>query len=215
LLRVLAEGEFYRVGGHVPVRVDVRVIAATNQDLARGVADGRFREDLFHRLNVMRIAIPPLRERRDDIPLLLEHYLRKAADELTVMPKTIAPDVLARLCAFDWPGNVRQLVNTCRRLTVVAPGREIRLSDLPADLGGAAPAPPAQAWTDGLSTWAQQQLEVGDGPLLATALADFERTLIRVAMARSQGQRQEAARLLGWGRNTLARKIRELGLEDV
>jgi two-component system nitrogen regulation response regulator GlnG len=214
LLRVLAEGEFYRVGGQVPVHVDVRVIAATNQDLAQGVEKGRFREDLFHRLNVMRITIPPLRERREDIPLLLEHYLRKAADELTVPPKTISPEVLARLGAFDWPGNVRQLVNTCRRLTVVAPGREIRLSDLPAEVGGGEPAASVRGWADSLAAWAERQLDAGDVPLLDEAVPEFERTLIRVALARSGGQRQDAARLLGWGRNTLARKIRDLGLEE-
>jgi len=214
LLRVLAEGEFYRVGGQVPVRVDVRVIAATNQDLARGVEEGRFREDLFHRLNVMRIRIPPLRARREDIPLLLDHYLRQAADELAVTPKTLASGVLEQLQAFDWPGNVRQLVNACRRLTVVAPGREIRLSDLPAEFGGgAAEAPRGQDWTELLADWAESRLEAGETPLLEAALAEFERTLIRVAMARSGGRRQDAARLLGWGRNTLARKIRELGLD--
>ena len=214
LLRVLAEGEFYRVGGQVPVRVDVRVIAATNQDLARGVEEGRFREDLFHRLNVMRIRIPPLRDRREDVPLLLAHYLRKAADELTVPAKTLSPEVQARLQAFDWPGNVRQLVNTCRRLTVVAPGREIRLSDLPPEVGGDAPAPRDQGWTELLAAWAGQRLQADTGPLLEQAAPDFERTLIRVAMAHAGGRRQDAARLLGWGRNTLARKIRELGLDE-
>ena len=214
LLRVLAEGEFYRVGGQVPVRVDVRVIAATNQDLARGVEEGRVREDLFHRLNVMRITIPPLRERREDVALLLDHYLRKAADELTVPPKTMSPEVLARLSAFEWPGNVRQLVNTCRRLTVVAPGRELRLSDLPADFGGDEHVSHLGSWSDGLAAWAEQCLDAGGGPLLEAALPEFEQTLIRVALARSGGRRQDAARLLGWGRNTLARKIRELGLDD-
>ena len=215
LLRVLAEGEFYRVGGQVPVRVDVRVIAATNQDLASGVEEGRFREDLYHRLNVMRIRIPPLRERQEDIPLLLEHYLRKAADELAVTPKTLAPEVLKRLMAFDWPGNVRQLVNICRRLTVVAPGREIRLSDLRSEFGAAAAAETTQSWPEALADWAAQRLDADDGPLLEAALPEFERALIRVAMAHSGGHRQEAARLLGWGRNTLARKIRELGLDDL
>ncbi|NGP52073.1 nitrogen regulation protein NR(I) [Thioalkalivibrio sp. XN8] len=215
LLRVLAEGEFYRVGGQVPVRVDVRVIAATNQDLARGVDEGRFREDLFHRLNVMRIQIPPLRERQEDVPLLLEYYLRKAADELAVPPKTLAPEVLERLACFDWPGNVRQLVNACRRLTVVAPGREIRLSDLPPELAGGEAAGPERSWQEALAHWAGLRLDAGRAPLLADALPEFERTLIRVAMARSGGHRMEAARLLGWGRNTLARKIRELGLEDL
>ncbi|MGD9387754.1 MAG: nitrogen regulation protein NR(I) [Gammaproteobacteria bacterium] len=215
LLRVLAEGEFYRVGGQVPVRVDVRVIAATNQDLARGVAEGRFREDLFHRLNVMRIRIPPLRDRGEDVPLLLEHYLRKAADELAVPPKTLAPEVLERLTRFDWPGNVRQLVNICRRLTVVAPGREIRLSDLPPEVGGAEAARREGSWPEVLARWAELRLDAGGEPLLEEAQPEFERTLIRVAMKRSGGHRQEAARLLGWGRNTLSRKIRELGLDDL
>jgi two-component system, NtrC family, nitrogen regulation response regulator GlnG len=215
LLRVLAEGEFYRVGGQVPVRVDVRVIAATNQDLAKGVDDGRFREDLFHRLNVMRITIPPLRERREDIPLLLDHYLRKAADELTVPPKTMSPDVLARLSAFEWPGNVRQWARTCRRLTVAAPWLEIRPSDLPPEFGGDEPALRIEGWSDGLAAWAGRCLDEGGGPLLDAALPEFEKTLIRVALARSGGRRQDAARLLGWGRNTLARKISELGLDDV
>jgi len=214
LLRVLAEGEFYRVGGQVPVRVDVRVVAATNQHLAKGVEEGRFREDLFHRLNVMRITIPPLRERREDIPLLLDHYLRKAADELTVPVKTISSEVAARLSAFEWPGNVRQLVNTCRRLTVIAPGHEIRMSDLPGEFGDIEPAPRAPAWVESLTAWAERHLEAGARPLLDEALPEFERTLIRVALARSGGRRQDAARLLGWGRNTLARKIRELGLDD-
>jgi two-component system, NtrC family, nitrogen regulation response regulator GlnG len=214
LLRVLAEGEFYRIGGQAPIHVDVRVIAATNQDLARGVEERRFREDLFHRLNVMRIRIPPLRERREDIPLLLEHYLRQAADEIGVAVKTISPRVLDRLCAFDWPGNVRQLVNACRRLTVIAPGREVRLADLPPEFGGGEAVPRQQGWGDALAAWAERQLDAGGAPLLEAALPEFERTLIRVALDRSSGRRQEAARLLGWGRNTLARKLRQLGMED-
>jgi two-component system, NtrC family, nitrogen regulation response regulator GlnG len=214
LLRVLAEGEFYRVGGQVPVRVDVRVIAATNQDLARGVEEGRFREDLFHRLNVMRIRIPPLRERREDIPVLLEHYLRKAADELGVPVKTLAAEARDQLAAFDWPGNVRQLVNTCRRLTVVAPGREIRLSDLTGELRAAGATAPDRGWSEHLAAWAERSLDAQAVPLLAEAQPEFERALIRVALARSGGHRQEAARLIGWGRNTLARKIRELGLKE-
>jgi two-component system, NtrC family, nitrogen regulation response regulator GlnG len=214
LLRVLAEGEFYRVGGQTPVRVDVRVIAATNQDLAQAVGERRFREDLFHRLNVMRIRIPPLRERREDIPLLLDHYLRKAADELGVAVKITSPQVLERMSDFDWPGNVRQLVNACRRLTVVAPGREIRLADLPPEIGGGKAASPPRGWNDALAAWAEFKLDQGDAPLLDEALPEFERTLIRVALARSGGQRQEAARLLGWGRNTLTRKLRQLGMAD-
>jgi two-component system nitrogen regulation response regulator GlnG len=216
LLRVLAEGEFYRVGGQTPITVDVRVIAATNQDLSEAVKSGRFREDLFHRLNVIHIVTPPLRERREDVPLLLDYYLKEAARELRVEPKRLTPEALARLVAFDWPGNVRQLVNACRRLTVTAPGAEIRPEDIPAELGGEAPAAAATAdWSQRLARWAELVLgREGTGPLLDTALPEFEKVLIRAALAHARGQRQEAARLLGWGRNTLTRKIREHGLDD-
>ena len=214
LLRVLAEGEFYRVGGNTPIRVDVRVIAATHQDLEARVSKGLFREDLLHRLNVIRIEIPPLRARRDDIPELLEHYLSTAAAELGVEPKTLAPDAAARLAAFGWPGNVRQLVNATRRLTVTAPGREIRAEDIPADLGGADAAPPeTAAWLRELEAWARRYVTAPGKPLLDIAVPEFERALIRVALAHCAGRRQDAARLLGWGRNTLTRKMRELRLE--
>jgi two-component system nitrogen regulation response regulator GlnG len=214
LLRVLAEGEFYRVGGQMPIRVDVRVIAATNQNLADAVQAGRFREDLFHRLNVIHIETPPLRERREDIPLLMDHYLREAARELRIETKRLAPDALTRLVAYDWPGNVRQLVNACRRLTVTAPGAEIRPEDIPAELGGRGETPAASDWSLRLARWAENALlENGGPPLLDTALPEFERVLISAAMAHARGHRQDAARLLGWGRNTLARKIREHGLE--
>ena len=136
LLRVLAEGEFYRVGGQIPVRVDVRVIAATHQELEERVRQGLFREDLLHRLNVIRIEVPPLRVRREDIPELLIHYLSAAALELGAEPKMLTPEAAAALSNFDWPGNVRQLVNACRRLTATAPGREIKVADIPPDLGG-------------------------------------------------------------------------------
>jgi two-component system nitrogen regulation response regulator GlnG len=214
LLRVLAEGEFYRVGGNVPVRVDVRVIAATHQDLDARVQQGRFREDLFHRLNVIRIHAPALRARRGDIPELLAHYLAQAARELGVEPKTLTDGARERLVAFDWPGNVRQLVNAARRLTVTAPGREIREEDIPADLGGeGAELPPPDDWCRELETWAARHLAAGGAPLLEVAEARFERTLARAALARVQGRRQDAARLIGWGRNTLTRKLRELGIE--
>jgi two-component system nitrogen regulation response regulator GlnG len=215
LLRVLAEGEFYRVGGQVPVRVDVRVIAATHQDLEERVRQNLFREDLLHRLNVIRIEVPPLRSRREDIPELLMHYLSAAAIELGVEPKTLTPDAAAALSNFDWPGNVRQLVNACRRLTVTAPGREIKAEDIPADLGGSpGPAKLQDEWTRQLSQWAERRLDAGDTPLLDDAMPEFERTLIRAALRKAEGGRQEAARLLGWGRNTLTRKLKELALND-
>jgi two-component system, NtrC family, nitrogen regulation response regulator GlnG len=215
LLRVLAEGEFYRVGGQIPVRVDVRVIAATHQDLEERVRQGLFREDLLHRLNVIRIEVPPLRARREDIPELLIHYLSAAALELGAEPKTLTPEAAAALSNFDWPGNVRQLVNACRRLTATAPGREIKVADIPADLGGVPGASKLQdEWTRQLTQWAERRLAAGETPLLDDALPEFERTLIRAALRQAQGGRQEAARLLGWGRNTLTRKLKELTMDD-
>lgn len=215
LLRVLAEGEFYRVGGQVPVRVDVRVIAATHQNLEDRVKQNLFREDLLHRLNVIRIEVPPLRARREDIPELLMHYLGEAAVELGVEPKTLTPEAAAVLSNFDWPGNVRQLVNACRRLTVTAPGREIKAEDIPADLGGSpTPAMLQDEWTRHLTSWAEKRLNAGETPLLDDAMPQFERTLIRAALRKAEGGRQEAARLLGWGRNTLTRKLKELAMDD-
>jgi two-component system nitrogen regulation response regulator GlnG len=215
LLRVLAEGEFYRVGGQVPVRVDVRVIAATHQDLEERVRQNLFREDLLHRLNVIRIEVPPLRSRREDIPELLIHYLNEAAIELGVEPKSLTPEAAAALSNFDWAGNVRQLVNACRRLTVTAPGREIKAEDIPADLGGVpGPAKLQDEWTRQLNSWAEKRLASGDIPLLDDAMPEFERTLIRAALRKAEGGRQEAARLLGWGRNTLTRKLKELAMDD-
>jgi two-component system nitrogen regulation response regulator GlnG len=214
LLRVLAEGEFYRVGGNFAVRVDVRVIAATHQDLEARVRTGQFREDLLHRLNVIRIELPPLRARREDIPDLLRHYLGSAARELGQEPKILSPEALKVLTAADWPGNVRQLVNTCRRVTVAAPGREIRVEDVPAELGGAR-ADVQDDWARSLEQWARGHVNRdGVKPLLDEALPEFERTLIRVALAKCEGRRQDAAKVLGWGRNTLTRKMRELGMEE-
>ncbi len=214
LLRVLAESEFYRVGGQASIKVDVRVIAATHQDLARAVTEGRFREDLYHRLNVMRIDIPPLRQRREDIPLLLAHYLEEAARELHTSAKAINSEAVERLAAYDWPGNVRQLVNTMRRLTVTAPGSVITADDLPDDVGGRATSKGAlEAWTRSLGTWAEQELARPGTPLLKTALPEIEKVLITAALKCARGHRQEAARLLGWGRNTLTRKMRALDLD--
>jgi two-component system nitrogen regulation response regulator GlnG len=214
LLRVLAESEFYRVGGQRSIRVDVRVIAATNQNLARAVKEARFREDLYHRLNVIRINTPPLRQRREDIALLINHYLAKAADELRTSPKAIDGEALEVLEAYDWPGNVRQLVNATRRLTVTAPGSVITAEDIPPDFGGQEVGDrKTSEWTQSLESWAVQSLSNGETPLLDTALPEFERVLIRTAMARTKGHRQAAAKLLGWGRNTLARKMKALHLD--
>ncbi len=215
LLRVLAEGEFYRVGGQTPIRVDVRVIAATHQNLEERSKNGQFRVDLYHRLNVIRIELPPLRERRADIPELLRHYLLFVANELGVEAKTLTAAASERLENYNWPGNVRELVNFCRRATALAPGKEIRSEDLPATVSGAVAAGPAALeWTAVLADWAERQLALAAGqPLLDVALPAFERTLLRVALKATQGHRQEAARLLGWGRNTLTRKLKELGME--
>ncbi len=214
LLRVLAESEFYRVGGQTPIKVDVRVIAATNQDLARAVKESRFREDLFHRLNVIRINTPPLRQRREDIPVLLKHYLAESAKEIGTPAKAIDAEALDALRDYGWPGNVRQLVNATRRLTVTAPGGVITAQDIPGDLGGnETPQRAAREWTRVLGAWAERQLHSSEEPLLDTALPEFEKTLIEIALARTNGHRQEAAKLLGWGRNTLARKMKALRLD--
>jgi len=214
LLRVLAESEFYRVGGEKPIKVDVRVIAATNQDLARAVKESRFREDLFHRLNVIRINTPPLRHRRDDIPILLGHYLAEAADELGTPAKVIDAEAMDTLQDFGWPGNVRQLVNATRRLTVPAPGRVITARDIPGDLGGSeTPRRASKEWTRMLAAWAERQIHLRKGPLLDQAMPEFEKTLIEIAMSKTNGHRQEAAKLLGWGRNTLSRKMKALHLD--
>jgi two-component system nitrogen regulation response regulator GlnG len=214
LLRVLAEGEFYRVGGQTPIRVDVRVIAATHQDLEERLTRGLFREDLYHRLNVIRVELPPLRARGEDIPDLLHHYLQVAARELGVEPKELAPEALARLTSHSWPGNVRELVNLCRRLSVLAPGSEVHVADLPQQIAAAGAAPAPADWTTRLGSWAEGQLTTGAAPLVDAALPQLERVLIRVALKRTQGHRQEAAKLLGWGRNTLTRKLKELGMND-
>lgn len=216
LLRVLADGEFYRVGGHTPIKVDVRIIAATHQDLEQRVHEGRFRADLFHRLNVIRVHTPPLRERREDIPQLARHFLSQAARELRVEPKVLLPEVEEYLCRLDWPGNVRQLENTCRWLTVMATGRRLHMEDLPPELrtsGGARPAV-AAGWEEALRHWAEQRLAHGGHGLLATANPAFERVLIEAALKSTGGRRRDAAKLLGWGRNTLTRKLKELGMEQ-
>ncbi|CAK0768604.1 DNA-binding transcriptional dual regulator NtrC [Gammaproteobacteria bacterium] len=215
LLRVLADREFYRVGGHNPIKVDVRIIAATHQDLEKRVASGSFREDLFHRLNVIRVHIPPLRTRREDIPLLARHFLDMAARELKVDAKTLRQETETALQQLDWPGNVRQLENTCRWITVMASGQEVHPEDLPSELRSqSATQTTGEDWETALERWAERRLVQGDINLLDNAVPRFEQVMITVALRRSAGRRQDAARLLGWGRNTLTRKIKELEMDD-
>lgn len=221
LLRVLADGQFYRVGGYDPIKVDVRIIAATHQNLELLVKEHKFREDLFHRLNVIRINLPPLRERREDIPRLARHFLMMTAQELGVEAKVLHPDTEKALSQMGWSGNVRQLENTCRWLTVMAAGKEVLPQDLPPELFGndeSAPKPPVSAtfdghWTTLLERWAEQALSTGKTDLLSEALPNMERILLTVALRHTHGHKQEAAQLLGWGRNTLTRKLKELGME--
>jgi len=214
LLRVLSDGEFYRVGGHMPIKVNVRVIAATHQNLEKRVEEGSFREDLLHRLNVIRVHVPTLRDRRDDIQLLTEHFLRKAAQELHVERKILLPETKQFLYKLDWPGNVRQLENFCRWVTVMASGRDIHVDNLPPELKKSDKAlDTSPDWEGKLRTWAESILRQGEGSLLDDAVPKFERIMIEAAMKQSGGRRQDAAKLLGWGRNTLTRKIKELGLQ--
>jgi len=214
LLRVLADGEFYRVGGLTPIKVDVRIIAATHQNLHEHVRRGNFREDLFHRLNVIRIHLPALRERREDIGLLMRHFLSQAAQELGCETKLLAADALERLERIDWPGNVRQLENTARWLTVMASTKEIHVNDLPPDLNAAhEESQDDEHWETALRAWTRRRLRQGGGGLLDSALPAFEQILIESALEHTGGRRQEAAKLLGWGRNTLTRKIKEIGMD--
>lgn len=217
LLRVLADGQFYRVGGHTTVKSDVRIVTATHQNLEELVKQGKFREDLFHRLNVIRIHIPSLRERREDIPTLLNHFLIQAADEMNTAPKTIPENLLRYLSTLNWPGNVRQLENTCRWLNVMAAGTEVLMDDLPPELiqkqdDNEHPIVSHNNWESALRSWSDRKLETGTVDLLNEATPIFESIMIEAALQKTKGKRLEAAKLLGWGRNTLTRKIKELGL---
>ncbi len=213
LLRVLSDGKFYRVGGHEQIETDVRIVAATNQDLENRVRDGRFREDLFHRLNVIRVHIPPLRARQEDIPVLARHFLETSAQELGTETKQLLPETDVYISGLSWPGNVRQLENTCRWLTVMAPGQTVRIEDLPQELRAAEVDPQrAQDWEAGLRRLIEQRLTLGETNILEKLNPDFERILIEVALTHTGGRKQDAARKLGWGRNTLTRKLKELGM---
>ncbi|MBX9756337.1 MAG: nitrogen regulation protein NR(I) [Pseudomonadaceae bacterium] len=214
LLRVLADSEFYRVGGHTPVKVNVRIIAATHQNLETLVQEGKFREDLFHRLNVIRIHIPRLADRREDIPTLARHFLSSAALELAVEPKLLKSETETFLQNLPWPGNVRQLENTCRWITVMASGREVHVDDLPPELlTQPQDNSPVSNWEQALRQWADQSLARGQSNLLDSAVPTFERIMIETALKHTAGRRRDAALLLGWGRNTLTRKIKELGMK--
>jgi len=213
LLRVLADGQFYRVGGHSPIKVDVRIVAATHQNLEKLVQKGDFREDLFHRLNVIRIQIPALRERKQDIEKLTLHFLALAAEELGVDVKTLHQATVETLNRLDWPGNVRQLENICRWLTVMASGTEVLPADLPTELleeKVLCDTSTSGSWQQQLATWAKSSLSQGDTELLSYALPEFERILLEAALEHTNGHKQDAAKVLGWGRNTLTRKLKEL-----
>jgi len=217
LLRVLSDGTFYRVGGHQQLKANVRVIAATNQDLDGRVREGAFREDLYHRLNVIRVRIPALRERREDIALLARHFLAMSAKELGVEPKRLSDEVLAQLGRMEFAGNVRQLENLCHWLTVMAPGQAVGISDLPAEFRREAPAgtaAPAADWIAALEQEVERRLARGEIGVLDQLSRQFERSLITRALARTGGRRIEAANLLGMGRNTITRKIQDLGVGD-
>ncbi|WP_448548222.1 nitrogen regulation protein NR(I) [Thalassotalea fusca] len=214
LLRVLADGQFYRVGGHSPIKVDVRIVAATHQNLEDRVRSGDFREDLFHRLNVIRIHIPSLRERKEDIKQLTHHFLKMAAKELSVEPKIISKKTLDYLEQCEWPGNVRQLENICRFLTVMASGKEILIDDLPSELmatnhSSASIEDNNEDWQSALKRWADAEFKAGKVEILNNALPAFEKILLDRALTHTNGHKQEAAKILGWGRNTLTRKLKD------
>jgi len=219
LLRVLSDGKYYRVGGHEPLSADVRIIAATHQDLETLVSENRFREDLFHRLNVIRIHLPNLCDRSEDIPLLLDHFLVQAARELGEEVKVIPEETMAYLTDLPWQGNVRQLENFSRWITVMATGREVLLEDLPLELKSDANHAQGseQSWDRQLKRWAQSKLKsraFSSEGLLAEAQPQFERVMIEAALDETAGRKRDASVLLGWGRNTLTRKMQELGMDQ-
>lgn len=228
LLRVLSDGHFYRVGGHVPIKANVRVIAATHQNLEDRVKRGLFREDLFHRLNVIRLRLPPLRERREDIPLLTRHFLAKSASSLGVEPKRLTEAAMEVIKFHSFTGNVRELENLCQWITVMAPGQQVEVGDLPSELREPEATTPATDsdgspvvssavhvvdWTLGLAEEVARRLRAGEVGIIDDLTRRFEESCIRTGLAHTGGRKVEAAHLLGWGRNTLTRKIQELGME--
>lgn len=218
LLRVLADGQFYRVGGHDLISVDVRIIAATHQDLEKLVAEGKFREDLFHRLNVIRVHVPTLSERREDIVPLATHFLNAAAEELKIESKTLSKNAANTISELSWPGNVRQLQNVCRWLTVMASGKEITQEDLPPEIQTQPTSlktkPSTNTWQQSLTEWVALELQEGKDNILSYAQDEFERIMLSQALKFTHGHKQDAAKKLGWGRNTITRKLKELGMGD-
>jgi len=213
LLRVLSDGHFYRVGGHQPIKANVRIIAATHQDLEQRVKQGLFRDDLFHRINVIRVRLPALRERREDIPLLAKYFLAKSARDLGVETKRLSEAAMKYLASHDFPGNVRQLENLCHWLTVMAPGVSVDLPDLPPEFRQEQRAMTTQNWVSALEREAELALNRGEHTIMPELNRQFERALIVKALAHTGGRRIEASHLLGMGRNTLTRKIQELDIE--
>ncbi|WP_027468962.1 nitrogen regulation protein NR(I) [Deefgea rivuli] len=216
LLRVLSDGFFYRVGGHQPIKANVRVIAATHQDLEDRVKEHQFREDLFHRLNVIRLRLPALRERSQDIPLLAKHFLLKSAQDLGIEAKRLSDSAMSQLAQFHFPGNVRQLENICHWITVMAPGQLVDDGDLPPELSQIAATRSGQIgdWRASLAAELISRLNRGENRILDSIMPEFERTVIEQALVHTGGKRIEASELLGWGRNTLTRKIQDLGMEE-
>ena len=216
LLRVLSAGEFYRVGGLQPLKADVRIIAATHQDLHKRVEEQRFREDLYHRLNVIPIQLPRLAERREDIPALCEHFLSRATRQIGVEAKRLRPETMQLICRLPWPGNIRQLENFCSWISVMASGQEIFIDDLPKEFlqANSEQSLDDEQWSENLRNWAEWELSQGRRGILEQAIPVFEKTLIEVALKYSGGRKRDASELLGWGRNTLSRKIQELGMAD-
>ena len=214
LLRVLAEGQFYPVGAHQPLNVDVRVIAATHKNLEQAVTRGEFREDLFHRLNVIQLKLPALRERTEDIPQLADYFLQRSAQELAVNTKQLSEDAVAALCRYNWPGNVRQLENVCRWLTVMAPGQVVQAHELPDELQQknepdvSLEVNEAASWGDTIDAELRRRVHQHD--VLTALNEELERRALRFALERFGGHKQKAARWLGWGRNTLTRKTKLL-----
>ena len=214
LLRVLSDGNFYRVGGHQPIKSNVRVIAATHQNLESHVKQGHFREDLYHRLNVIRLRLPSLRERREDIPLLTRHFLAKSAKDLGMDPKRLTEAAMNYLSAHDFPGNVRQLENVCHWLTVMAPGQAVEVGDLPPELREESSRIVGFDWLGTLAREVEKMLARNQSGIMAALSREFEKVLIAKALTHTGGRRIKAANLLGIGRNTITRKIQELGLDE-